>query len=366
MDKKSIEKEKQRLTWKDFLPIILALPLAILIKLLIFSSYHVPTASMDHTIQPGDHILVEKWVFGPRIYLNGKNYRIPGWRTIQHGDILVFNVPKEDSSFQQRRDINYYNWKRSKAAVSSPLSIEENFRYIPIPARTPFVKRVIGLPGDHLMHHFTSLLINGKPLSGISKAHQNYEITFKNADDFSEYKDTLYHLGDQIQMNSATFSLTGIFKLNDLDFLKSSTPKITPRLFFPATENIPEEFTWARSLALSNQKMIIPYKGWTAIADSLFVSQYGQVIKRFEPFDGQLINNQLHDAAGKLIREYTFKQNYYWAMGDNRPYSVDSRAWGLIPEDHIIGITRRIFWAKEPDKGFTNGFRWNRLFHPLQ
>lgn len=360
------KKEKSnRLTWKDFLPIILAFPMAILVKIFIFTTYHVPTASMVPTIIPGDHILVEKWVFGPRMYINGKVYRLPGWRSISRGDILVFNVPKEDSIFQHHRDVNYYNWKQSQASSPSPEVKKDSFQFMPIPGRTPFVKRVIGLPGDTLEFASNAIYINQEPLQYLFNSYQHYEIVFKNNKGYDRYKDHLYQIGEHIQMNRADHLLTGIFKASDLNFLKKVPIKITPLFYFPDPADIPGDFTWVRSLAQSHHAMRIPQEGWTATVDSLFLQEYGQILRRFEGFRGKISKNQLLDMKGNVLDQYTFKQNYYWAMGDNRPYSVDSRAWGIIPEDHIIGITRRTFWSKEPELGFKAGFRWERFWERL-
>ncbi len=361
-----VKKRSRKLSWKDFLPIILAFPLAVLVKVFIFTTYHVPTASMLPTIIPGDHILVEKWVFGPRLYLNNKIYRFPGWRSIRQGDILVFNVPKEDSIIPQRREVNFYNWKHSHAASHSSVIVKDSFQFMPIPGRTPFVKRVIGLPGDNIQFSNYTLQINGKTVPTNAKSNQHYKIVFRNTRDFDRYKDKLYQLGEQIQMNRADRMLTGIFRSEELEFIDSSSARTTPLFYFPDPIHIPDDFTWTRALAESRLSIKIPFKGWTTNVDHLFLSQYGQILRRFEQFTGEMSENQLWDTNGHRIDQYTFNQNYYWAMGDNRPYSVDSRAWGLIPENHIIGITRRTFWSKEPEQGFKDGFRWSRFWERME
>ena len=361
-----IKKRNKGLSWRDFLPIILAFPLAILVKIFIFTTYHVPTGSMLPTIIPGDHILVEKWVFGPRLFLNNKVYRLPGWRSIRQGDILVFNVPKEDSIMRQRRDVNYYSWKHSHAESSSSVIAHDSFQFMPIPGRTPFVKRVIGLPGDNIQLSNFTLLLNGEPVPPNTKSYQHYEIVFKNVFDFDRYKDSLYRSGEHIQMNRADHILTGIFCSEELKFIDSIALRITPLFHFPDPIHIPEDFTWTRALAQSGESIKIPYKGWTTKVDHDFIRQYGQILSRFEEFRGELKENQLRDPDGKVIDQYTFKQNYYWAMGDNRPYSVDSRAWGLIPENHIIGIARRTFWSKTPGQSFKNGFQWDRFWKRME
>ncbi|HLU93251.1 MAG TPA: signal peptidase I [Membranihabitans sp.] len=360
------QKSKSKpLTWKDFLPIILAGPMAILVKIFLFTSYHVPTASMEPTIIPGDHILVEKWVLGPRFYINDHVYRLPGVRSIRRGDILVFNVPKEDSIFRGNREVNYYNWKHSQAGSPVTEMTKDSFQFMPIPGRTPFVKRIVGLPGDIVEYKSHSILINGKLLTPLPSSHENYEIHFQRTSDFDAYKDTLYQMGEHIQMNRADQVVRGIFTRHQLDFIENDAIRIIPRYYFPDPAQIPNDFTWARALARAGHPIRIPSEGWTAEVDSAFLSQYGQILVRFEQFEGHIVDNRLFGKDHQIVKRYTFRQNYYWAMGDNRPYSVDSRSWGLIPEDHAIGITRRTFWSRQPGQGMKEGFRWNRLWERL-
>lgn len=359
------EKSDKGLTWKDFLPIILAIPLAILVKLFIMTSYHVPTASMIPTIIPGDHILVEKWLLGPRLFINGEVYRLPGWRSVRRGDILVFNVPKEDSIFRLHRDINYYNWKKSQAGSEQSTMVKDSFQFMPIPGRTPFVKRVVGMPGDEVEYRSHHILINGELLSPHPESYQQFEIYFQSQADFDQFKDSLYRMGQHIQMNRADHLLRGIFRSDQLDFIRQLESRINTLYFIPDPLEIPKDFTWARTLAQSNIPVRIPAENWTATVDSVFLSRYGQLIRRFEGFSGWIENDKLYDEHGQQLKEYTFRQNYYWAMGDNRPFSVDSRAWGLIPEDHAIGITRRTFWSRIPQMGIREGFRWDRVWERL-
>lgn len=358
-------KKSDALTWKDFLPIILALPLAILVKIFILTSYHVPTASMAPTIIPGDHILVEKWILGPRFYINDHVYRLPGIRPVRRGDILVFNVPKEDSILRSQRHLNYYNWKHSHAGSAAVDETRDSFLFMPIPGRTPFVKRIIGMPGDVVEYRDHDILINGAPQEPHPTSLQHFTIHFDQLSDFDRFKDSLYRLGDHVQMNRASNEFRGVFRIDQLRFLHSVGADVRVQYFFPEPTQIPPDFAWARSLARSGHPVRIPAEGWTVAVDSAFLSQYGQILKRFENFSGRIAEDQLLDEQGQLMSNYTFRQNYYWSMGDNRPYSVDSRSWGLVPEDHVIGIARRTFWSTVPEQRLKSGFRWDRIWERL-
>ena len=278
---------------------------------------------------------------------------------------MVFNVPKEDSIFSKSRDVNFYSWKHSQAASPSSGIEKDSFMFMPVPGRTPFVKRVIGLPGDQIRYSNYTLLINGHTIPQFANSIQYYEIYFQNGYDYDRYKDSLYHIGEHIQMNKTEQTISGIFNKGELGFLPSAKVRTTPKIHFPLPNHIPKDFTWARTLVTSDLPLQIPYCGWTAPVDSSFIHLYGQIIRRFEGFRGTVSDHNLFDPSGKSIEEYTFRQNYYWAMGDNRPYSVDSRAWGLIPEDHIIGVTRRTLWSKDPELSVRKGFRWKRVWKRL-
>ncbi len=358
-------KKRDPLTWKDFLPIILAIPLAILVKIFILTSYHVPTASMAPTIVPGDHILVEKWILGARFYINDQVYRLPGIRKVRRGDILVFNVPKEDSIFQSQRHLDYYHWKNSQAASSGFSAERDSFQFMPIPGRTPFVKRIVGMPGDEVEFNHHTILINGESEKPHPKSLQHFVIRFEQLTDFDRYKDSLYRMGEHVQMNRGAHEFRGVFTLEQLDLLPGDRTEIRVQYYFPDPSQIPDDFSWAKKLAVSGSRLRIPAEGWTTVADSLFVSIYGQILKRFENFEGQIRDQRLWDAEGRVMEHYTFRQNYYWTMGDNRPYSVDSRSWGLVPEDHAIGVTRRTFWSRVPEQSIKAGFRWNRMWERL-
>lgn len=352
---------------RNFLAVIFSLCLVLITKIFLISSYHVPTASMASTIIPGDHILVEKYIFGTRIFIKNHCYRIPGFRKIRQGDILVFNVPKEDSIFLSKTDINYYDWKTNHLKeVSLAPPPKDSIRFIPVRYRTPFVKRVLGLPGDTIRYTGSQIKVNRLMLPFFPDAEQEYKIFFSDQVTFDRWKNKLYRRGQQVQMDHSSHTISGIFRSGDLRELPADKTELRTATRLPGPATIPGEFGWAGCLADSRSSLVVPFKGQTFSVTPDFVKCYGNLIKRFEAFPGKVHSQNILDESGLQLDAYTFRQNYYWCLGDNRPFSVDSRYWSLVPEDHIIGVSRRILWSRDVATDSKKEIRWNRVLHKLQ
>lgn len=354
---------RKQLFWKVFLPVILAIPAAVIIKIFFLTSYHVPTASMNSTIIPGDHILVEKYILGTRFFFRNRIYRTPGIRSVRKGDLLVFNVPKEDSISQR---IRYYTSHSGKADHVHDHNPEEKPQFIPIPFRTPFVKRVLGLPGDTVLHQNDQVWINQNPIRFFAEIHQEIVIQFDNSESFDQWKNKLYREGERVQMDHANLMVKGIFREKNLSRIDTTGAILHYKTHLPPVDQVPEIFSWARKLIMDSDPLIIPYKGWTSAVTPDFLEIYGPLIRRFENFEGNIDAAFMKDPSGRNIEYYTFQQNYYWCLGDNRPFSIDSRSWGLVPEDHIIGLSRRTIWSQNPPDHPKNKIRWNRIYHRLK
>lgn len=359
---------KSQLFWKVFLPVILAIPAALIIKIFFLTSYHVPTASMASTIIPGDHILVEKYLLGTRFFIKNKVYRTPGIRSVKSGDLIVFNVPKEDTITP---DVRYYT-----SHSGSDSDAGENFhdhesqndkQFAPIPFRTPFVKRAIGLPGDTVRQKHHEVWINHQRVKHFAEIHQEVIIRFDQFQTFEQWKNKLYHEGERVQMNRGQLTIAGIFKEKDLAGIDTTDATLRYLTHFPPVDQIPDKESWAKKLIEGQNELIIPYKGWTVTITPEFLQTYGSLIRRFENHTGQIDSLTITDASGKKINQYTFRQNYYWCLGDNRPFSIDSRHWGLVPEDHIIGLSRRTMWSRNiSSENKKSKVRWDRLYRTLK
>lgn len=319
----------------------------------LFEAYVVPTPSMDSTLMVGDYFFVNKLSYGARIpntpvsipfvghtlpftgiksYWEGIKFpyfRLPGFGQVKRGDVIVFNYPME---------------------AGAPY-----FR--PVDKREMYIKRCEALPGDTLSIIGAQVWVNGKPrpepvtsktsfLVVTDNAAINPEVISRLHIDINDGAPNGKNLMDMTKISASQLKLVpGIKSITEDIRLKGD---IDPQIF-PQDPN----FRWN---ADNYGPVIIPQKGWTVKLDSLTLPIYKRAIEVYE-------NNQLTVSGneaiinGKPASSYTFKQNYYWVMGDNRHDSADSRYWGFVPEDHIEGKAGMIWMSLDESR-----FRWDRFF----
>ncbi len=230
-------------------------------------SYHIPTGSMFPTIMPGDRVLVNKLLFGPRVEWKGQFYRFPGLRPIQRGDILVFNFPVD----KRRQKILY----------------QPNYFYC---------KRCVGLPGDSVS------VVGGY----FRNTHQRGRIG--------------YLRGQRMLANYADFNMSDSVKRVFPDAAVQWTIK-----------------DWG--------PVFVPKAGISWRVDSVSYSIY-RLILDFETGEHTRFQQGKLIVGNDTMSSYTFTHNYYFCCGDNLVQSYDSRYWGFIPEEFIVGITQRIFYSR--------------------
>jgi signal peptidase I len=317
---------------------------------------------MEKTLLVGDFLFVSKVSYGPRIpntpiafpfahhtmpILGTKAYselvkwdyhRLPGFGDIERNDVVVFNYPVE------------YKIPR------------------PVDKRENYIKRCVGIPGDSLKLINADLYINGKLAFKAEDAEMEYVIK-TNGSEISA--DVMNELGitewGPIGNNAYQMLLTaeGVKGIKELGNVTEIIPAIRPtgtveEILFPYDT---KHFPWN----VDNYGSIyIPKKGVTVNLDSVSINLYRDIISvhegnKLEERGGQIFIND------KLATTYTFKMNYYWMMGDNRHNSADSRFWGFVPEDHIVGKAWMVWMSWD---SFSNNFfkyvRWNRLFNLIK
>jgi signal peptidase I len=330
---------------------------------------------MESSLLIGDYLFVSKVNYGARLpmtpvafpfahhtmplintkaYWDGIElpyYRLPGLSDVKKGDVVVFNYPMD---------------------ADSPL-------LRPVDKRENFIKRCQGTPGDTLSVVNAQVYINGK--AAITPVHG--EMSYRVKSDGSEINPQLIsdlHLSDIPQGNSGDFTMnTTVASANALkgySNIKSVTPNIVPPGandpmggdVYPAkypnykiTANFPK-FNWN----LDNYgPIIIPKRGWTVKLDSLTFPVYGRAIEIYEGNKVHVVGKDIL-INGKKADSYTFKLNYYFMMGDNRHNSEDSRYWGFVPEDHIVGKALFIWMSMDDNGSFLNKIRWSRLFNIIR
>lgn len=396
--------------WID--DIIFALVAVYFINLFIFQNYQIPSSSLEKSLLVGDYLFVSKVSYGPRVpntplsfplvqntlpILNCKSYldwpswdykRVAGLGQIQRNDIVVFNFPAGDTVATLQQNPDYYTLVQmyGREAVRMNKQSFGEIIYRPVDKRENYVKRCVGLPGDSLSIRNNQVYINGKAAQNPKNMQLNYfvetetpltETMFRNwgvsRDDYMPYgqpctvtdPETLSFLGFQPNANGA-YNLVYRFPMTEsmvaqVKKLPSVKKVIVEPEIIGGTMYYPVDYDngWTRD---NYGPIWIPKRGATIELTPENLALYRRCIKNYE-------HNELEEKDGVVYingekaTTYTFQYDYYWMMGDNRHNSADSRSWGFVPEDHIVGKPIMIWLSLDKDRNlFDGGIRWNRLF----
>ena len=406
------------MSWVDAL--VFALVAVYFVNQFFFQNYVIPTTSLEKSLLVGDYLFVSKANYGPRkpntplsmpltqhtLPTGGKSYidaiqwdyeRVAGFEDIELGDIVVFNYPAGDTATTNPQIIDYYKECYLIGAERYPntppmdsLSIErqraiydlyyaagseyiEENKHIygeklwrPVDRRENYVKRCVGLPGDVLQIKDKQIYLNGKITKEPENVQFNYWVQLK-----ANIPERLRHeLGiSKKDINDGNCG-KGLLCLPLTNAVRDKLASYTNIVASIEPFKNPNDYTYPLN---ANYK-------WTA-------DNYGPVWipKRGESIQLTLENlpiyerpiavyegNKLQVKDGKIYindkesNSYTFKMDYYWMMGDNRHNSADSRYWGFVPEDHIVGKPLFIWLSLDEDRGWFDGkIRWNRLFRSV-
>ncbi|MGY4386351.1 signal peptidase I [Pedobacter sp. UYP24] len=389
--KDKVAKPKKKKTksreWVD--AILFAVIAATIIRVFFIEAYTIPTGSMERSLLIGDFLFVSKVNYGPRIpmtpvafpfahhtmpltgtkaYWDGvelKYHRLPGLQDIKNNDVVVFNYPQGDTVALEAQDNDYYRMVRN----SSWQQINSQYTVIsrPVDKRENYIKRCIGIAGDVISLKDGLVSVNGKPEKLKNTGNFRYLVTFKTLDvNFSIFSEMGFSLRDAdpdiSQEGEKSYIFTGselmMDKVKSLDFVESVKPYLKP-----AGEREADVFPFDpnRNWNMDNFGPIkIPKKGWTVQLDTVNMPLYERCIRIYEG------NKLVKSGAGWLINgvpatSYTFKMDYYWMMGDNRHNSLDSRYWGFVPEDHIVGKALFIWMSYDTNGSFLSKIRWSRI-----
>jgi signal peptidase I len=366
-NKETKKKKSPTREWVD--AIVFAVIAATLIRTLFIEAYTIPTPSMERSLLVGDFLFVSKVNYGARTpmtpiafpfahhtmpiigtkaYWDGVKlpyYRLPGLSEVKKGDVVVFNYPME---------------------ADSPL-------YRPVDKRENYIKRCQGAPGDTLSLKDAQVYVNGKAAPNPPGAQTDYTITTNGMEVNPQIMEDL-KVSNYDNIPFPTMTKEAATALKGYSNVKSITQNVKPagmadpfNPVFPAgnpkykLSPANKDFNWNVD---NYGPIIIPKKGWTVKLDSLTLPVYGRAIEIYEGNKLQVVNGEVL-INGKKADSYTFKMNYYWMMGDNRHDSLDSRYWGFVPEDHIVGKALFIWMSWDDNGSFFSKIRWNRLFRGI-
>ena len=403
------------MSWVD--AIVFALVAVYFINLFFFQNYVIPSSSLEKSLLTGDYLFVSKMSYGPRIpqtpltmpltqhtlpVIECKSYiewpqweyrRAKGLGDIQLNDIVVFNYPAGDTlcSSMQYQAFDYYQMcygigyqiypQRPNPDSLSYEQRQEFFNIIynagrnkiwanqaeygevitrPVDRRENYVKRCVGLPGQTLQIKDHIIYLDGKENKEPDNVQYTYYVKLKQRIP----EEMMEELGITME-ELASLNVNGYMPMTKKvkeELEKRSDIVESIRLNTDADEKeiypLNGNMHWTRD---NYGPVWIPKKGESIDLTLDNIAIYERPIKVYEGNDLQVKDGKII-INGKEAKSYTFKMDYYWMMGDNRHNSADSRYWGFVPEDHIVGKPIFIWWSSDPDRGGFAGIRWSRLF----
>ncbi|RBL88832.1 signal peptidase I [Chitinophaga flava] len=385
-----VQKKKSKIReWVD--AVIFAVVVATLLRTFIFEAFMIPSGSMERTLLINDYLFVSKISYGPRIPMTPLAWpftnhtlpftkrtkafstaiqwpymRLPGFSHISRNDVIVFNYPCGDTVLYSKfgNDEDYYPQKRNLHPDSLKKFYGDPF-YRPVDKRETWIKRCVGISGDTILIADGKLYVNGKPGFIPPNSLSGYQVKTRSGKPFGDKEEHALSLdpGHGMGMDSSTCStyLTYNLTLDNVKTIRKWGDTINPdkklrvrNSIFPAD---PDKYPWSEDVF---GPVYVPKKGATVQLDTCVLPFYRRVIETYE-------NNKLVVKGDKIFingqetTSYTFKMNYYWMMGDNRHESIDSRFWGFLPEDHLIGKAWIIWFSYHKDYK-ERYIRWNRFF----
>ncbi|HEV7350705.1 signal peptidase I [Telluribacter sp.] len=367
--------------WSD--SVLFAVIAATLIRFLTFEAFAIPTPSMENSLMVGDYLFVSKLHYGIRTpktplqvplthqkiwgtdipsyhtAIQLPTFRLPGFSKVKNGDVVVFNFPP-------------------------PKPGEPDY---PIDLRTNVIKRCVGIPGDKVEIRQEQVFVNDNALPVPTRSETTYFV--RTTEVLNERFFRKYNIINDYQSPEGPF-----INWQPIEVYDEATNATTLKgYWFNTTPDVIsqfKEFEWVKGVELTTEQpgtvaqgiyggsafawnrdnfgpLTVPQKGMTIPVNRQTIALYGLVIERYEGNDAVEITTESIRLKGQPITSYTFRQDYYFMMGDNRHNSDDSRYWGFVPEDHIVGKAVFVWMSLDPvPANAWNKIRWSRLFRVIE
>ncbi|RZJ72340.1 MAG: signal peptidase I [Flavobacterium sp.] len=398
--------------------LLFAVVVATIVHTYIMQPFTIPTSSLEKTLLVGDFLFVSKFHYGAKTpmttvaapmvhdtipFINKRSYskwpqlpyfRLPGIESVEKNDIVVFNWPADTVT-------KFFD--RSAVGLRKPIDKKSNY-----------VKRCVGTPGDNLSIVDGSVFINGQELklsdraklqfdhtvyskngvqpqllkqSGSTEFLRTFSVVLTSQDQIDALSPYIRNIernsdGSYTVTTSQNGVPTNVLRNYGIGLQEIANNNIVANLTFEGAEmlrnitgidsvvrhimKIPEP-VFGNSQGWNRDNMgpiYIPEKGKSVQLTVAALPFYKKIIEEYEHNDLKVNGSEIR-INGQVVTSYTFKQNYYWMMGDNRHHSEDSRFWGFVPEDHIVGKPVLVWMSidqNEPWSNISKKIRWERLF----
>lgn len=389
--KKDYREGERHDIWLDWLDaIIFAVIVVTFINIFFFQAFKIPSSSMESSLYTGDNLFVSKLTYGPRVpqtpltipfthnvafgkesystLIQNKYRRLKGLRKVRRGDYVVFGFPNGDTVLTKAPAEDYYAWVR----YSGRQYTVDNLGPVivrPMDKKDHYVKRCVALPGDTLTVRDGLVYVN----SVQQEVYPGVQLTYTVRTDGHRINPKVLH---KIGINTGELAfdsripgyprmpLTAAM-LEKIQAL-ANVEEVRPNLdVYPP--DVPESYLslfpymeqtrWTRDYY---GPLWIPEKGATVPLDAATLPFYERIIRDYEHHTLEVRGGTAY-IDGEAAASYTFGQDYYFMMGDNRHNSLDSRYWGFVPEDHIVGRPSVIWFSSDRNRRFPYNVRWRRI-----
>ncbi len=385
-------KQTKVVEWID--AIIFAVIAASFIRIFFIEAYTIPTSSMEKSLLVGDYLFVSKVAYGPKTpntplsfpfvhntlpltrdkksyveWIKQPYHRLAGFGDVDNYDVVVFHFPEGDTVAMNFPSQSYYQLVQTYGRERI-WNDERNFGKIisrPVDKRENYIKRCVAVPGDEIRMEQTQLFINGEPQIEIEGMQHDYVVKTDGTSINPKALDRLNIAEDDRQLLSAG---QFIFPLTDemAEKLRSFTNIVSvekivqePGEWDPSTFPSDRNFPWNVD---NFGPLTIPKKGTVVELTTENLPLYERIISVYEDNVLEVKGGEIY-INGELAKSYKFRMDYYWMLGDNRHNSMDSRYWGFVPEDHVVGKASFIWLSLNKDRSFPANIRFRRMFQVI-
>lgn len=378
--------------------ILFATVVATLIRIFFFEMYVIPTSSMEKSLLVGDYLCVSKMAYGPKVpntplsfpfvhhtmpfsttkksfteIISWPYHRLKGCGEVKRGDVVVFNFPAGDTVLLENQATTYYDvlreYQNQYGEAEGRQKLNEQYTVIsrPVDKRENYIKRAVAVAGDTLKIVSGELFVNGKPFTEIPRMQYVYFIRTNGTPISKSAMEDMSIALDDITYNQS--NQTYILPLTDenatrikgmknvIEVIKYESEGVNPSVFPHDTI-----YKWNED---NFGPLWVPKRGATVALNRETLPLYSRII---ETYEGNTLKVECEDIYinGKKRDSYTFNMDYYFMMGDNRHNSADSRFWGFVPEDHIVGKASFVWLSLDKDKSFPAKIRWSKMFRGIK